>query len=154
MEEFSAVRAYYKKDAKPGEITYLSTTYVNFGLKSVVRTTRQFIDKKGNPKLVEIYTPLFDFFDNLDGQTKGSQKEVDDFFTYLESYKNNYKPEFYDKNSRVVDKTYLEIDGIQYPYNNPNCDEDEYRRAICFIEDSNPLHLLTNKMFLEFSKKH
>lgn len=152
MEEFSTVRVYCNKYPQPGDRTFESTTYVNFGLKSVIRTTRQFIDKKGNPKLVEIYTPLFDFFDNLDGETKRTQKEVDEFFTYLESYKDNYKDIFYDNNIDDDVKIYIEIDNIQYPYNT-DVDEDEYERARYFIEDTNPLYGLTNKMFLNLSKK-
>lgn len=154
MEEFSTVHAYYEKYPKPGEIVFESTTYVNFGVKSIVRTSRQYIDKKGTPKLMEFYTSLFDFFDNLDGTTKRTQKEVDDFFNHLESYKNNYKDRFFDKNSPIGDKIYIEIDGIQYPYNNPACKEDkEYKRAMSFIEDSNPYYSLTNKMFLDMTKK-
>lgn len=154
IDKISYTKEYYKESFLPGDIRMDKTVLCNYGTNSLVDTVREYVDKNGETKTLKITRKLTEFVDNLSCQTKYNEAYINKFFEYLTKLIENYDEAFMDPDTDMKTRIYIEAKNARYYYDNSSySDDDVYNQTMSFILNFNPLELLSNKMFLELSKK-
>lgn len=145
MDKIELIKRYYNGKINLGATSQEVTTIILHDEKSTITTERTFYVSGNDLEKIEGTCSLFEFLDNLGGE-QNVNFAVANLKQVVEKIQNTYSANFVPERVPGMLIPYaIRINGRYYEYAGNSAD-DNFKLAVDFIENFNPLLKLNNNM--------